>query len=87
MDPRVRQFYDRMLKATDYTEKVLCINNAFFVYYKNEFSKKAAEVCGMTEKDFLDAVEYCREDSDSRRILFTQAQLDKLTKHLAEIFK
>lgn len=87
MDPRVKQFYDRVLKATEYTEKVLCINNAFFVLYQKDFAKKASQVCGLSEKDFLDAVEYCREDSDSRRLVFSDEQIKKLQDHLAQIFK
>lgn len=87
MDPRVKQFYDRFLKAADYTEKVLCMNNAFFALYQKDFAAKASQVCGLSEKDFLDAVEYCREDSDSRRIVFTKEQLQKLSDYLAEVFK
>lgn len=86
MDLRAKQFYDRSLKASDYSERLLCLNNAFFVLYQKDFAKKASQSCGVTEKVFLDAVEYCREDSESRRVLLSSEQLDALTQELAKVF-
>lgn len=87
MNEIAKQFYDRCLTTSVYSEKLLCINNAFFCLYREQASQKASAVCNINEKTYSDAVEYCREDSESPRVILSQSQVSMLEQYLSSVFK
>ena len=87
MNDKAKQFYDRSLTAETYSQKLLCLYNAFFCLYGSEASKQASAICNSCEEEFNAAVEYAREDSESKRVVLSESQIALLKNHLLTVLK
>lgn len=87
MEDKAVQFFKAALETSCYERKVLNLYNAFFCLYKEGCAAKAAELCAISAEEYLAAVEYCREDTESPRVTLSQNQLAKLESYIGSVLK